>query len=605
MKPVAFWSLRTKLWLSLGLLCFILFVGSAISAVVLTRFSRELQRLLRENYDSEVYCEQMIAALDRLDAWARQQAWGEAGDVVDVDFYERQFDRNLAEQIRNISLPGESAETQLLAADWRQYARQLLELPACSAAEKQRRYVQSLAPGYRKTRAAAQRIAALNMSNVVSADGRVRANMIEVRDALLILVTVGAALAVAVFGAAGATVLRPLGELTRSARQVGAGELDLTVPVRSGDEVGQLAEAFNLMAQRLREYRKLDHDRLLRAQRTTQLAIDSLNDAVMVLSPSGQIEISNRVARVHFAAEPGRRLADLKLAALATLHEQIAAGRELPDPRGYETAIQLFDEGRERFLLPRGVPMYDAPEHLVGIALILVDVTHLRQADEFKSGLVSTVSHELRTPLTSIRMSTMLLADESLGPLTARQQKLVAAARDETERLYRIIESLLAFSRAQAAARRLPARAVAVQRVISEALDSLAAGFAEKQIQVETDADDVPNLLADANCAVSILSNLLSNALKFTPPGGRVKIIAHAKEKQVMVSVHDSGPGIPAAYAERVFERFFRVPGHEALPGSGLGLAIARQIAEAQGGSLTYAPGAGGGSVFQFTLPAV
>ena len=122
---------------------------------------------------------------------------------------------------------------------------------------------------------------------------------------LLVLVIAGTVAAAVVVGAAGASILRPLAALTSSAREIESGNLDLILPVRSRDEIGVLSEAFNAMAAQLREFRRIDHDRLVRTQQTTQLAIDSLPDAVFIIGPDAKIEISNRTAREHFGIEPG------------------------------------------------------------------------------------------------------------------------------------------------------------------------------------------------------------------------------------------------------------------------------------------------------------
>ncbi len=211
--------------------------------------------------------------------------------------------------------------------------------------------------------------------------------------------------------------------------------------------------------------------------------------------PDGTVEIANRIARTHFQAEPGRNVSELKLDWLVALQNQAAAGQDV-EPRGYASAVQLFDGGHERFLLPRAMPMLIGPR-VVGVAIILVDVTRLRHADEFKSNLVSTVSHELRTPLTAIRMSTLLLADETLDPLTSRQRKLVEAARDESERLYRIIENLLDFSRAQVGSAKLRSRTLPVAPLIAEALAPFQTGFEEKHIAIHVHIDGSPAVWAD------------------------------------------------------------------------------------------------------------
>ncbi|MDB5289362.1 MAG: multi-sensor signal transduction histidine kinase [Phycisphaerales bacterium] len=596
-------SLRTKLWLALGGLFLILSAGIALSAVVLGHFGVTLQQLLRENYDSVVFCEQMKDAADRLDAAARGAVWEGAGEQIDVGAEQMRFDENLRRQQANVSLPGEAALTQRLADLWAEY-RAKYGLLSESGTNKRILYEGALRPGYHQLRETAQKVADLNTRNVVSADGRVRNRVTEVRRLLLALLAVAAVLAIAVLVVAGATVLQPLRSLIRSAREIEAGNLDLTVPVKSRDEVGQLAAAFNAMAAKLKEFRKIDLDRLTRARNTTQLAIDSLPDAVLVVGPGGQIEISNRAARDHFGIEPGSAVSGLGLAWLTELVERVGATHGPVEPRGFASAIQIFDDGREQFLLPHAVPMRDADGTIAGVAVIVADVTRLRQADEFKSGLVSTVSHELRTPLTSIRMSALLLADEKLGPLTPGQRKLVEAARGESERLYRIIEDLLNFSRAEAAGRRLQLRRMPARLIVSEALEPLRGAFWEKRIRVEIDMADAPDVQADPSCAGSVMSNLLSNALKFTPAGGEVRIDAQGAGEWVSFGVSDRGPGIAPELAGRIFERYFRVPTADGPPGSGLGLAIARQVVEAHGGNIRYSPREGGGSVFRFTLPA-
>src|SRR5580704_7755590 len=144
MQTLASWSLRTKLWLSLGGLFLVLLLGTVISAVVLTRFSHELQRLLRENYDSEVFCSQMINALDRLDASARQLAWDETGDAIDADAQKKIFTDNLTFQTHNVTLPGELETTQRLAGDWQSFTREYDRLAHAARGQRQKLYVQTL-----------------------------------------------------------------------------------------------------------------------------------------------------------------------------------------------------------------------------------------------------------------------------------------------------------------------------------------------------------------------------------------------------------------------------------------------------------------------------
>src|SRR5262249_50317667 len=151
-----------------------------------------------------------------------------------------------------------------------------------------------------------------------------------------------------------------------------------------------------------------------------------------------------------------------------------------PEPQGYRAAVHFFDNGEERFLLPRAVPMLDSAHRVIGVTVILVDVTRLRHADELKSAFVSTVSHELRTPLTSVRMTVNMLADATFGPLTGKQRQLVKAARDDSERLYKIIDNLLNMSRIESGRARFQFQRLTAQHIINQALEPLRDSFLEK-----------------------------------------------------------------------------------------------------------------------------
>jgi signal transduction histidine kinase len=392
--------------------------------------------------------------------------------------------------------------------------------------------------------------------------------------------------------------------LTLSARQIEAGNLELNLRVRSRDEVGKLADAFNSMASRLREFKRLDHDRLIRTKLTTQLAIDSLPDAVFVIGPDDAIEISNDAARKYFGIEPGKAVASLGLNWLPPLYETVKTQHRPVEPRGYQSAIQVFVNGEERFLLPRAVPMLSPDHRPLGVTAILVDVTQLRQVDEAKSNLVSTVSHELRTPLTSQRLLLGLLIT-SLGPtLPPKQKRMLEVAKADSDRLYRIIDDLLRISRIESGRVTFQFRPMSPLEIVQSSVEPLSQLFADKQLRLEISvSDDLPPVLADPVSIQSALTNLLSNGLKFTPSGGRVSVKAETHGDGIAFSVVDSGPGIPGEFRSRIFEKFFRVPVSSGISGAGLGLSITKNIVEGHGGHIEFECPEYGGTVFRFTIP--
>jgi signal transduction histidine kinase len=432
----------------------------------------------------------------------------------------------------------------------------------------------------------------------------VKKTLLNVRNTLAILVVAGTVVAAIFVGAVGAALLKPLTILTRSARQIEQGNLDLSVPIRSRDEIGHLADAFNSMARELREARRLDRNKIARTEQTTQLAIDNLPDAILLLGPEGRVEMSNPAARKYFGILPGTTAKACGHDWLTRLHAQVCTGGISVVPDGYESAIQLFDNGNERFFLPRAVPIFGENQAIIGMTAILVDVTRLRHSDEARSDLVSTVSHELRTPLTSLRMSILLLAEERFGPLTARQAKLLNAASEESDRLYRIIENLLTLSRMESGRIALQFRALGANDIVAQAVEPLRGSFVQKGLRLHVEvAGDAPTVEADPSQLGYALANVLGNALKFTPAPGDVSVSLRAAENSLCIDIEDTGPGIAAEYSQRIFEKFFRIPGQSASVGVGLGLAIARRIIESHHGNIEYISSHAGGSCFRILLP--
>lgn len=598
-------TLRQKLTVGFGGLLAILLVGGALSLYLLTRYSGTIEQIFRENYDSVVYGQNMKEAVEQMDEVARSALWGEEGPVrPSTPQIVARFEENLRRERGNITLPGERDLAEDLARLWQQYKSEHERLLNARGTETERRefYRTTLLPYARQIKTRAQRVIDINLQNAVSVDGQVRQSAVRAKRAMYALLVAGVALAIAFVGLISRSILQPLRTLTRSAREIEQGNLDLVVPVPSRDEVGQLAEAFNSMAAHLREFRRSDRAKLVRTQRTTQLALDSLPDAVAIVSPDGKVELANETARKLFGLKPEIDIGTVQVNGLAELYRRASQeGRPLQS-RGYESAIQVFD-GQERFFLPQAVPILDEDRQLVGVTLVLADVTNLRRLDEMKSSLLSVVSHELKTPLTSIRMAAHLLLEERIGPLNAKQAELLVAAREDSDRLHQIIENLLDMGRIESGKALMDLRPIPPDQIVSRAVEGVAPSFRDKGVELVSEVPpDAPEVLADPARIGHVFSNLLHNALKYTPGGGRVRVSARTEEGGVCFTVEDTGIGIPPEHLPRIFERFYRVRGQGGEGGAGLGLAIAKEIVEAHGGGITVESRVGAGSQFSFTL---
>jgi signal transduction histidine kinase len=600
-------SLKTKLvFASCGPLLILLVVG-LISIRTITGSSKTLEHIFNEDYSRVVAGLAMKQAIQEIDRGADAFLW-ETGDAkTNIEDGVLKFSSNLQFQQSNASLPGERALTDRLAAQWNTYRSEIESfLQISDSAGRRDFYLTKLLPGSDSVLNAAQQAIDINLNNMISADGQVRYQATKTNRTVIVLVLAGTVLALIFVVVIAPSILRPISNLTRSVKEIQRGNLDLVVTTGSSDEIGQLAEAFNEMTSSLRELRRTNRARLIRSQKATLSALNSLPDAVVICNSAGDIELSNETAQLLFALKTGTRIQSVENDKIRELFERAYLEMRPIRLKTYDSAIQVFRDGEERFFLPEAVPILDEERRLIGVTLILSDVTRLRQLDEVKSGLISTVSHELKTPLTSIRLATHVLLNEKLGSLNPKQTELVMAAREDSERLYRIIENLLDIHKLELGQPTIELVPVSPETMLLNVVEEMKPSYVDRGISLVLDLPgDIPQVLADRLRLEMVFSNLLSNGLKFTPPGGHVRISAKNEDGSVLFAVEDTGSGIPAEYLPHIFEKFFRVPGREQQSTTGLGLAIVKEIIEAHGSKVEVSSQVGQGTRFSFRLNAV
>ena len=599
-------GLRQKLLLGLGGFLIILAAIGIQSIVQLTRLGESIDVILRENYRSVVACQEMKDALERIDSGVLFILLGE-GDLGRqlVAQSVRVFERALQVELGNITLPGEGERAGRLKEYFGHYVAILRPVDDTGPPISIRKstYFSELLPLFRRIWEEADAILRMNQQNMSDANDYARRSASAARKQMYILLLVGTIMAIVAVCYTSRWVLRPIRRLIQSADEIGRGNLDLVVHAGPRDEIGHLSESFNVMAANLREFRRSDQARLLRIQRATQRAFGSLPDAIAVVDPEGRVEVSTALARDGFGLKPGIRLGELDVVLMEELFRRaLTSGR----PAGAETekgVVQRFVHGEERFFEPKAVPIVDHGGLSTGAVIILKDVTQLRQQNEMKKGILSTVSHQLKTPLTSVRMAIHLLLEETTGPLTDKQAELLVAAREESERLYGILDNLLDIGRIEAGRAAMRFNRADPTTIVLDAIEVYRLTACDRGVSLCTELPkDLPVVWADSGQVVHVFANLLTNALRYTGAGGSVTVAAKADEERVFFSVSDTGKGIPSGYLDTVFDKFFRVPDQEKNGGAGLGLAIVKEIVEAHGGTVSVESWEGKGSIFTFSL---
>ena len=599
-------GIRQKLSLGFGVLFAIIVIIGLQSVTLLTELGGSIDVILRENYRSVIACQEMKEALERMDSGVLFTLLGYAPKGSElIATNKAAFERALKIELDNITIPGEGKKAHQLQELFRQYetALEATRDPALGYEQRRDTYFSRLLPLFEQIKATADEILHMNQQNMSDANQLARQTATAARQRMTMLLMVGGIVAAVFMLLIGKWILRPIAKLIASANDIKSGNLDLVVPADSKDEIGALSEAFNAMAASLRQFRRTNRAKLDRIQRSTEEAFKFLPDGVAVVDVDGNIEVASATALDAFDIRPNETIFSLQFQRVVELFQEAVRTGRVAETANGQALIQRFVQGEERYFRPRAIPILDLDRHPTGVILILSDVTQERNQDDLKRGVISTVAHQLRTPLTSVRMALHLLLEEKTGPLTEKQAELLVVAREDSDRLHSVLEQLLNISRIESGRAQLESRAVSAYQLAFESVEPFRRSAHDRGIALEANLpEDLPEVIADPVLIAQVFANLLSNALKYTNPGGVISVSVEVSEDNVTFSVSDTGIGIPKQYLEKTLEQFFRVPGQAGESGAGLGLSIVQQIVAAHGGSVNVESTEGAGSTFSFSL---
>jgi signal transduction histidine kinase/HAMP domain-containing protein len=411
------------------------------------------------------------------------------------------------------------------------------------------------------------------------------------------------AAAAVVAGAAVLFVLRPIRQLARDARRIAEGNSRHRVKWSSRDSFGVIAAELNRIAVRLRELGESEAGRRQMEYQLSDAVLQSIFEPIIVTDGKGQLLKVNQAAtellgeaatdRMALAKAPG---GDKILSAIrdaVSMQKAVAAEDEA-------SLLPLRIGQQERSYRLRTTPMRDSEGRLLGTVTTLEDVTSLQDIDRFKTQFISVASRKLRDPLLQLRRGLYALGQGFAGELLPLQAELVAAAGNESEKLDDLMGDLIEVAELDAGRRQFKMERLSPLQALNEARDRFCDDAVQKRIRVEVMAyADLSFVQADRRAVHSILDNLLSNAIRYTPPEGEILLAAEEVQDFVQFTVRDTGRGIEADRLGSIFDRFSTF----SEKSSGLGLALVRRLVEQLGGQIAIESRLGHGSTFRFTLP--
>ncbi|MGA8631989.1 MAG: ATP-binding protein, partial [Terracidiphilus sp.] len=396
---------------------------------------------------------------------------------------------------------------------------------------------------------------------------------------------------------------RPLRMLARDAHRIAQGNLEHRVEWHSRDGFGQIAGELGRIAIRLREVRDTEAGRRQMEFQLSDAVLQSIFEPIIVTDGKGHVLKLNQAAAELLGEAAGDRMAlantpggDKILSAIkdaVSMQKAVAA-------EGEASMLPMRIGKLERSYRLRTTPMRDSEGRLLGAVTTLEDVTSLQDIDRFKTQFISVASQKLRDPLLQMRRGLYAMAQGFSGEMTHLQTELVATASKEAEKLDELMGDLIEVAELDTGKREFKLERIRPLQALDEARDRACDEATRKHIRVEVSAyADLATVQVDRRALRSILDNLLSNALRFTPEGGEVLLSAEEIKQFVQFSVRDTGRGIEAERLSTIFDRFSAF----SEKGTGLGLALVRRLVESLGGQIAVESRLGHGATFRFTVP--
>lgn len=607
-------TLKKKILVGYGVAFALMGLVVAWAVVNLVSLGKATDAILRENYRSILAAENMVDALERQDSGILLMFLGEVEKGI-AQFRENEADflQWLARAKDNITIKGEEELVHSIEADFTAYRQQFSALNDLRHTDKPllrpAYYQETLYPLFNKVREACIGLRKLNEETMYAAS--VRAGNVAKRAIWSTAFVAASALIVAMMFSLilAERIVRPIRRFMEASRKISEGDYAVQVPVETGDELGRLAGEFNRMAAQLSRYNEMNIEQIIAEKNKGEAILSSIEDGLIVFDTRLKVTGINPAAR---------QLLSLGFAESSTLHcGDIFPEQNICDliQKTVETGTQPGVSDEQRIItLPAGkqsrhylfsvTAIRGRERNLSGIVLLLRDVTRLKEVERLKSEFIMAASHELRTPLTSLGMSVDLLLENAAEGMPVKDRDLLQAAHEEVHRMKALVNDLLDLSKIEAGRIDLEFENVPVLTLFEHAKAIFKSQMDMKEVKLTSElAADLPSVRADANKITWVLSNLISNALRYVSKGGCIELMAHRVGPHVHLSVRDDGPGISPEYQSKIFQKFVQVKGQE-TDGTGLGLAICKEIVRAHGGAIWVESLPGQGSTFTFTLPA-
>jgi len=615
-----FKTLRQKLLSGYVILILLTILSSSWAILNFVRLSDALAKVLVENYRSVLAAENMVGAIERQDSGVLFYLLGQQdlGERL-TDDYQNEFMIWFGREEENITVFGEAEIVAAIKENYNEYLAALNTLRNIylSQGEEPAKayYLETVYPLFATVRDECKQLLEINHQTIVERDSAAKSVAQNAIWSTVVVSVISIGLGIVWGMYSSNSIVGPVLKLTEKVKSIAQGKLGEKIAINTNDEIGVLAVEFNKMAQSVKESQSENIAKLISERRKSEAIVEEIADGIIVVDRENRITMVNKAAEQIFGIANRNVINKHFLEVIKEESIFLALKNELltdqADARDLNDEIMTISKmvnGAKKHYTIEIARTEDEDGKIEGAVIVLGDVTHFKEIDEMKSDFVSTVSHEFRTPLTSIEMGIGLLLESGIAGAGTKEKELMQVVDEEVKRLKQLVTELLDLSRIESGKIQMEFKLVDIVRLVEAAIRPFEVQAKEKNIKLEMKDRKAGTIKvhADPDKIMLVLTNLVANALRYTPDDGSVKFNVEKAGNKVYVSVQDTGKGIPVKYQESIFEKFTQVPSDIARGGgAGLGLAIAKEIVKAHGGRIWVESEEGEGSKFTFTLAAV
>ncbi len=570
-------KIKVKLTLFVGLLFAMIVLLTALAAIYINKLSNDTKNILVANYNTIDYSRQMLIALD---------------ENIENPSSKTKFETNLVKQQKNITEPGEMELTDKLSDDF----DELRKKNGDTALQK-------------IIRKDLTDLMLLNMEAIHRKSSVAQKTADSATFWIALSGTICFLIAFTLLINLPGNIANPIKELTESIKGIAARNYSQRVHFEKNDEFGELANAFNSMAEKLEEYNSSNISKLMMEKKRIETLINNMHDPVIGLDENKRILFINntalKIAGLRTEETIGKPVQEIAMT--NDLIRSLVQGLFSKPSTGKTEPVKIYADNKESYFEKEIIPINITPtgekvEKHIGDVILLQNITPFKELDFAKTNFIATVSHELKTPISSIKMSLQLLDNQRIGSVNEEQKNLLTSIKDDADRLLKITGELLNMTQVESGNIQLAVIASDVNDIVNYAVSANRSAAEQKQIQLlVSNPGNLPKVLADTEKTAWVVNNLLSNAIRYSYENSAIQINLSSSNNQILISVKDTGQGIAPQYKDKIFDRYFRIPGSQ-KEGTGLGLAISKEFIEAQGGQITVDSDFGAGSTFTIRL---